>query len=703
MSAPLHPAYRFATEAQWQACHFVGADRRTVHAHTGLRPFTPFGLPPTPLWTGAAYAPAVGDDSELFWRNDSGNLLRLPYEQVANETATTAVLASTKRLVAGVEILWAIGADGSVQAFDNESLARLFKAGLGDHFAIDIASDSSDGVYVLTRSNCRMHVVHLGCAGTAEDEMALDDVRAASALVFLGMSNRLVVLGSNGSKLYSINAHSGQLERMVQLSALRSCFKITAIGSDRCSRLFIAGTDREARGGGHHILIVDADGNLLGTVPVDVEVTGIAATRSQLFLTTKVGVLRFDPATTVPQGAGEVKALVVTPQLESSAKGPQKWMRVEANVELPAGCSIHISHALASNADNRAKAEAAMADAALSQAQRLTEWRRHVELRTFAYHGDSRASGKVVLSAPLHDVRDQSIWIEVALIAAPGGRLPVLSELAILYPGSTLIEHLPAIYRTSELESGDFTRALVGVLEASTQNLDQEIGKLGRKIHPKSADGDWLDYVASWLGLPWDNALSVDQKRRIISRAAAIAEGYSTRAGLEELLECLMPGHPRQFRVVDITAEYGLATIAGRGCEGSSLPAVLAGLPTTATELGNKAILGKARLPCGDDEPDSARLIGSVRIDVSATAEERGLWSPWLGNLIEMMLPAAVRANVRWLGPSELRGNRIDKELKIIPEPTAHLGSDAVTGVSLLGGRSRTTLPSKLTPNSTLQ
>ena len=230
MSAPLHPAYRFATDVQWQSCLFAGADRRTAQARAGLRPFAPFGLPPTRRWDGAAYAPAIGDGYELFWRDNSGTLLRLPYaEQVAKETAATPMIASAKRLVAGVEILWAIGTDGTVQAFDNEGIVRLFQADLGNHFAIDIASDSGDGVYVLTQSNCRVYVVHLGCAGTVEAVVVLDEVREASELVFLGLSNRIVVLGSSGSKLYFIDARSGRLEMTVQLSALRSCFELTAI------------------------------------------------------------------------------------------------------------------------------------------------------------------------------------------------------------------------------------------------------------------------------------------------------------------------------------------------------------------------------------------------------------------------------------------------------------------------------------------
>ena len=704
MSRELNPAYRFATEAQWQACHFVGADRRTAETRKGLRPFAPFALPATTLWDGTAFAPTIGDEAELIWRDDKLGLWTLPYaEEQATRTIAPAQIASATRLVAGPDALWAVGPEGTVQAFDNRSLTRLVQADLGDLFPIDIASDSGDGLYVLTMADCRVQIVHLGCAGNRDHALTLHEVRHASDLVFLGVPHSLAVLGSSRSKLHFIDARSGETIQTVQLSTLRGCFDVTAIGSDNCSRIFIAGTDGEATGGKHYVLIIDHEANLLWTVPVSEKVTGVAATRSQLFLTTEKGVVRLDPAATVPQGAGEIEARVVTPALQSPATGPQKWTRVEAKVELPAGCSIRISHACASDAEKRNKAEESLRNPALTNAQRLEGWARCVKRRTRTYHGASSRGGEITLSAPLHEVGEELVWIEVALIAAPGGRLPVLHELRVLYPGAMLIEHLPAIYRSGEFKPGDFTRMLIGVLEGGIQDLDEKIGKLGRKIHPKTADDAWLDYVASWLGLPWDNGLGVDQKRRLIGRTAALAEGYSTRSGLEELLECLLPGPPRRFRITDATADFGLATIAGRGCEGSRLPTILAGLPSTAVELGNKAILGKARLPCGEPKPDSARLVGHVRIDVAATAEERAAWWPWLKPIIESMLPAMVDARLRWLGPSVLNENRINENSKIVEEPSARLGSEAVTGRSRVGGRTRTTLPTKLTPNSTLQ
>ena len=704
MSRRLHPAYRFATEAQWQTCQFVGADRRAAKARTELKPFAPYGLPPKEVWGGASHAPTVNDVSDLLWRDTSGRLWRLPYaEDAPRDVAAPPAIASAKRMVAAAGSLWVLDEAGGVEVFDDLTLGKLFAADIGGRKAIDITSDGLDGVYVLASSEGRVEVLHLGCAGNVHASITITEIADAKLIAFLAQRGTLVVLGAGGSRLFFVKAEDGRVERVVHLSALRSCFGVTTIASDGCSRLFIAGTDGEARGKKHQLLLLDADGDLLGTIPVEHPVTGIAASGSKLVLTTEGGVSQFERSSTVSMGLGEVSAVVLTPLLQSAAKEAQQWIRIEARAELPSGCSIEISYGTAPDADARARALAILENRTLSPAQRLAEWRRSIDLHTVAYHGEAGPEGsETVFSAPLHDVADPFIWVQVALTAAPGGKIPILHELNVLYPGPTLIEHLPTIYRTGELQPGDITRGLVGVLEANTQSLDAKIGELGRNIDPATAKEPWLDYVAGWLGLPWDNALSAEQKRRIVSRASEISSGYSTRAGLEALLECIMPGRPRRFRVSDSTVQFGLATIAGGSCDGSRLPAVLAGLPRTMTAVGGNSILGKARLTC-PETPESAHLLGRVRVDVAASAQERGAWEPWLGKLIATVVPATVRVEIRWLPQNAMRVDRIHDESRLEDQPTALLGSEAVAGAARLGGRARRMLPDRLTQNSTLQ
>jgi hypothetical protein len=149
-----------------------------------------------------------------------------------------------------------------------------------------------------------------------------------------------------------------------------------------------------------------------------------------------------------------------------------------------------------------------------------------------------------------------------------------------------------------------------------------------------------------------------------------------------------MPETPQRFRVVDSTADFGIATVGGEECVGSSLPTVLAGLPSTATELGAKAILGKARLPCGDTGSDPSRLLGRIRIDISADADEQAAWQPWLHTLIDEMVPATARTQLRWLSAAAFRGGiRLDDSLQLEDDPEPHLGTDAVTGLARLPAR----------------
>src|SRR5262249_44899229 len=159
---------------------------------------------------------------------------------------------------------------------------------------------------------------------------------------------------------------------------------------------------------------------------------------------------------------------------------------IEASSTLPRGATIEIT--IAATDDPEASDE---------------DLRR---LPAVVFHGSEIAPAPFV--APLFDVRERYLRASVALTAAPGAPLPELTELTVLYPGRTLMENLPAIYQRAEAQPGSFLRALVGVLETTTQDLDARIASMGSLIHPSTAPEEWLDFVVRWLGLPWDDGLS---------------------------------------------------------------------------------------------------------------------------------------------------------------------------------------------------
>jgi len=248
------------------------------------------------------------------------------------------------------------------------------------------------------------------------------------------------------------------------------------------------------------------------------------------------------------------------------------------------------------------------------------------------------------------------------------------------------MENLPSIYQRAESQPGSFLRALVGVLETTTQSLDTRIAAMGRRIDPSTAPKEWLDFVARWLGVPWDDGLDLEQKKAIVRRARDLAKGRGTRAGLEALLESIAPGTPRRFRVTDSTADFGFATVGGDGCAGSSLPAMLGGRTRWSPELDARAVLDHVRLPCAGQVDDGTwQLAGKIRIEVAASAKERKAWEPWLLALVTQMVPLTTRIDLRFVGA--LRNDRLDGELTIAPPPTPHLGSGTVTGLVRLPER----------------
>lgn len=692
MNQRLPLAYRFANEAQWSECLFAGVDRDSREARNVFRPVAPYADSPTRYPTRGGAASAISRVGEILWRDDEGGLHRLD-ECGHRVVPAPSAIAGANHLVAASNALWVIGHAGrSLESFDPDVLTRQLVVDIPDAAIVDIAGGGDDGLFVLLERSGVWQIALYDCAGQLLSSVRLDGASSPSALAYLQRSNRLVVLADGSSKLYWFEREGGRSRFAIPVSAIRPCFTVTTLGGDGCGRLVLAGTEGAPFGGRNLVLTLDADGNLLSEFVLDEAATSVAADRTHLAITTAHGLQLFDAGQTVSSEAFEVRAELMTPMLRSSATDAERlWLRAEATVRLPAGSTIEISHASSDDAHASAEAQRLFADTTITAGKRIGRLRDLLgEWQTIAFHGSAgvQVDEPISVAAPIFDVRGRYLWISIALIASPGARIPAVSELAVLYPGNSLMEKLPAIYRRAEAEPGSFLRSLVGVLETTTQTLDAQIARLGRHVNPQSASGEWLDFTARWLGLPWDDALSLDQKRSIALRAADIARGRGTRAGLEALLECLMPGLPRRFSVVDTTADFERATVGGDLCSGSRLPALLGGLPSTATELGNKAILGKARLPFPDGTPVISRFVGHVRIDVSANAGERAKWEPWLRGLVDDMMPVTVRAQLRWLDPIAFRkGMQLDDALILEEAPVPHLGTDAVTGIARLPGR----------------
>lgn len=681
-------AYRFSTAAHFDACLFDRADRGGSRAAAkGLRPFAPFGRTATLYATPGGHAPAITRAGELLWRDDDGVLHRLPAcaERPEAVSAPSAIARAT-RIVATPRGLWAAG-DSTVELYEEETLARLLRIELPGESIVDIAGNARDGIFVLVEDGA-LQAVPVDCTGHVGKRIDFKGISNATSFVYLRRAERFAILAED--RLSWFGADGGAAIRVLTVAGMRSCFIAHALGSDGERRVFVAGADSPSFGGSAFVLTFDADANCVGEVPLDardVPATGIVAPRNTLLVTGPRGLLRFTAADTIPVGADEVTTTLVTPMLQSpDREDARRWLRIEAATRLPAGTSLEIAFAATDKEKERDTLNAIASDASLTPSQRIRKLRGEADVwrAPVVFQGQAE-DAKTPFAAPLFDVHERYLWVAVTLTASAGTRIPELTTLSVLYPGRTLMEHLPSIYQRAEAEPGNFLRALVGVLETTTQELDGRIASMATQIHPSTAPGQWLDFLARWLDVPWDDALTPEQKKAIVLRAPELARGRGTRAGLEALLESLMPGAPRRFRVTDRTADFGFAFLGGEGCAGSALPAMLGGLTRSSAELHSRSFLGFMRLPCANQRDDGTwHLAGRIRIDVAASAKEKKAWEPWLLALIQEMVPLTVRVELRWVSAHTLRGDRLDGTLTLEARPAPQLGSGAVTSLARL-------------------
>jgi phage tail-like protein len=694
MSADHQRRYRFATAAQWVAGLSARVDGDTLDATGAVMPFAPYQDTPAFYKSTGAFAPAGARDGRIFWRAAGCALLRLdPGDDRPQAMTAPAPPNQIHRMAVARDSLWLSGGSpAELRCHDTTQLARRFVVKLAGMRLIDFAGDGRDGVWALAApqsptgaedENGEALCIHFDCAGYELQRFAPAVAGMPIQLARLARGERLVILAAGGKRLYAYSPGNPQPLYTVDIDGIRPCFEATWLASDGRSRVVLAGLEHAAWGGGATGLTLDADGQLLHALALPGPATGIHATRGGLLVTTAEGLLHY-----MPGGAGatgvDTRCDFVTPVLQSPLDdNPRRWLRVEALATLPPGTSLEISYAATADPEVQEKAARVAADRSVTGGRRLALLREYLQgwKAPMVFRSDT-GGAQAEYAVPLFDVHEPWLWVSVALLAAPGAALPRLERLDVLYPGRTLMEYLPRVYQRAEAGPDNFLRALVGVIETGTQEQDRRIAAMGGMIAPETAPPEWLDYVARWLDLPWDDALDEQQKRRVLASADLLASRRGTRAGLETLLAALLPGAPPPYRLVDVGAQYGFAALGA-----APLPALLGGLPVSAAALNRKAILGKARLTCADSPPDDvSRLAGQITLSVTATLAQRSAWEPWLANLVGAMLPATTRLVLRWASVAgRLLDERLGGDYALNEAPAPHLGTDAVTGLARLG------------------
>lgn len=703
--------YHFETADQWDLCLFT---RAGYDPRDKVRPLMPLSRVPERSESTGARSLVVTHGGEILWVDDAGNIFRVPGGENGGARAPDALVRASK-VAATRDGIWTLREDSPdrIELFEADTFTRLLELKLPGIRLIDLASDGRKTIFALTEENGKWKAVSFDAAGRNTREITFEELSGpVEAFTYLRNSRQFVVrtagtqpkliwfrtAGSSTGKTtgkhidcehFTVIAKRG-VSRTI--ASLRPCFIGTILAADSKDRVFLAGHDGRDFGEAEYVLTFDTDGNLLEEIPIDAadaNITGLSGARGGLLATGRRGLLTFASSEVMPEGPSSNRASLITPLLSSPDRADgRRWLRIEAAASLPEGTTLEISYASADSYEDRDRILRIANDPSITASRRIDKLfgERGLWKGRTVFRGSGPGSqGPKDFSAKLFNEKGRYLWVSISLTAAPGASVPSLSKLDVFYPGKTLMEYLPAIYQKEEARPDSFLRSLVGVLETTTHDLDERIASLGSLINPERAPGPWLDFVARWVGLPWDDDLGPDQKRCLLSNAEKIIESRGTRRGLEAFLECVVPGKRRRFRISDPTADRGFAILGGGKCAGSTLPAILGGHASWATELGIDSVLGRMRLKCeGRDDDGLEGLAGKIRVDVAAKAEERKAWGPWLPALIDEMVPLTARVELRWVPEALFESGKMDGTMVLRGAPVARLDTDAITGLALL-------------------
>jgi phage tail-like protein len=663
------PAYHFRTDAQWKQVTAAGVGE-------GFE-LDPRMGEPVVAKLGCATRIVAGVGDEIVAVDERG---RLFFDGIEGPR-----VGDSSRLTVTDERFWLL-AHGHVLQVDRATLQLLFDRPADG--VTDMAGDGGEGVWLLSGDR----LLHMDSSGRDPlPKRELTPPPGAIKIAFAGGS--MAFLEHDRRHLQVSVPIGGTIHRLdlAEVAGVEAFEEATTLDGGEDSFLLRYRRKGESGEAAPGFLLLGPGGDLLakGRWLDDRAPALMAPAGDDLLALFRDGqeerLLRFQG---MADPGGERR---MTPLLEPESPSGT-WHRADVRARLPERTTLKLRWASTDDPGLARQVEAARNDTALPVSRRLARAARLLDGRwspPFTYVGLKR-DGKAPVERfvfPLHSLPAPFLWVELETRRAAGTAPPEVESLVVIHEAQGLMEELPAIYRDDEgSEAVSPLRRLVGVLEASTQEMDERIGRVAERLDPVRGEAGDLPDLVSLLSLPFHDALSEGMRRAIVGAAPTILAGRGTRAGLLALLRALFPERP--IRVEDRVDLHAPMTL-GRGAAGQALPSLLSGPSARVPRLGARLILGRTGL-CPTKVCDPLTIVPApeVLVVIPATGGERRRYGEAVRTMAEAMLPAAIRLRLRWAPWRRREGGMPDDVIAIVdsPEPFA-VGQGAGLGNVRVGGR----------------
>ena len=135
----------------------------------------------------------------------------------------------------------------------------------------------------------------------------------------------------------------------------------------------------------------------------------------------------------------------------------------------------------------------------------------------------------------LHNVSGRYLWVYAELFSSQGNAAKI-NNIMIYLPGGSWIDHMPAIYRSSDSDT-HFLERYLGIFQTFYEELDSEIADIAYRFDPECAEADFLDWLAKWMHISDTRIWSEEQLRKLLPKAVGFYRSRGTKKSLSDLIE----------------------------------------------------------------------------------------------------------------------------------------------------------------------
>ena len=223
-----------------------------------------------------------------------------------------------------------------------------------------------------------------------------------------------------------------------------------------------------------------------------------------------------------------------------SGEAETRWHKVWLDADIPESTQIRIT-AYASDfmevvtSNGLEKLDDVLQDDNVPFEQKMHVW------ETITRQLDQNRAGKPGITtlinpqdALLFDTQGQYLWLKVEF-AGSEGLSPTLRRLRAYFPRQSPMSYLPGIY--AEEDKTGFLERFLSMFGTLFLELDEEIADISRYFDPEAVSGEYLRWLAGWVGIVADDHWSDDKLRAWIAEAPELYRKRGTREGISRMIE----------------------------------------------------------------------------------------------------------------------------------------------------------------------